>query len=204
MHAELDGVICSGPLKGNKQTYALLEERVPDKKTLSTDEALAELALRYFTSHGPAMLDDFIWWSGLKKNQANLALELCKSKLYSATIDSQEYWFNSSHSFSQTNGESVYLLPAFDEFIISYRDRSAMIASENHQKAISRNGLFWPVIVVNGKVEGLWKKTIKNQTVEIGTQLFRNFPSLILKNIYEQAKLYGEFLGKKNVVKQTF
>jgi hypothetical protein len=61
MHAELDGVICNGAIKGNKQTYALLAERIPTKKLLSREESLAELAKRYFTSHAPATLRDFIW-----------------------------------------------------------------------------------------------------------------------------------------------
>ena len=197
MHAELDGVICSGPLKGNKQTYALLEERVPDKKILSTDEALAELALRYFTSHGPAMLDDFIWWSGLKKNQANLALELSKSQLQSFNIDSQEFWLSSNQSFSGTNGESVYLLPAFDEFIISYRDRSASLTSENHKKAISRNGLFWPIIVVNGKVVGLWKRTIKKDNVNIEINFFQPASKHVTQQVEKQKLALSYFLRKE-------
>src|SRR5262245_24524323 len=65
IRAELDAVICSGPLRGKQFTYALLDERVPKCRTLKRDEALAELTIRYFTSHGPALLRDFVWWSGL-------------------------------------------------------------------------------------------------------------------------------------------
>lgn len=202
MHAELDGIICSGPMKGNKQTYALLEERVPKKKKLPYQEALAELAMRYFSSHGPATSDDFAWWSGLRAKHVKLALELVKQQLQSVIIDSQEYWFSSNTQFSKTNHQLVHLLPAFDEFIVSYRDRSAILTSEHHKKAVSRNGLFWPVIVVNGKVEGLWKRTIKNNLVQIEIHPFHSISSFTLEQIKEQAELYGKFLGKKNVVKQ--
>jgi len=65
LRAELDGLICSGPRLGNQFTYTLLDERVPETKTLNREEALAKLTRRYFTSHGPATLQDFIWWSGL-------------------------------------------------------------------------------------------------------------------------------------------
>ena len=65
MRAELDAVICNGPRRGNQRTYALLEERVPPAKPIDRDEALTKLALRYFTSHGPATLRDYVWWSGL-------------------------------------------------------------------------------------------------------------------------------------------
>ena len=65
IRAELDGLICSGARKGKQFTYSLLDERQPNSATLERDEALAELTRRYFTSHGPATLQDFVWWSGL-------------------------------------------------------------------------------------------------------------------------------------------
>ena len=73
MHAELEGVICSGPRQGKQFTYALLEERAPKAKTRERAEALAELAKRYFASHGPATVRDFAWWSGLTLNDARTA-----------------------------------------------------------------------------------------------------------------------------------
>src|SRR5438128_282472 len=65
MHAELEGVICNGPMRRKQFTYALIEERAPNTLTLTREEALAELASRFFTSHGPATAQDFAWWSGL-------------------------------------------------------------------------------------------------------------------------------------------
>src|SRR5882762_9944043 len=59
MRAELDAIVCSGAMRGKQHTYALLDERVPHGKTLNREEALAELARRYFTSRGPATLNDF-------------------------------------------------------------------------------------------------------------------------------------------------
>jgi len=197
LHAELDAIICSGPLKGNKQTYALLEERVPKKKTLPYEEALAELAIRYFSSHGPATLNDFAWWSGLRAKQVKLALELVKPQLQSEIIDSQEYWFSSNNQASQTNQQLVYLLPAFDEFIISYRDRSAVILSEHYQKAISRNGLFWPVILVNGQVEGLWKRAIKRDSINIATDFFQPADQFVISQTEKQKLALADFLGKE-------
>ena len=70
MHAETDGVVCSGADRAGKPTYALLAERVPQAVDLPEEEALALLALRYFRSHSPATFDDFVWWSGLPVGQA--------------------------------------------------------------------------------------------------------------------------------------
>ena len=152
MEAEIDGIICSGGIQGKKQTYALLAERVLVKKAFSKDEALALLAKKYFTSHGPATLPDFVWWSGLPIADARKALEMNKATLISETIGTDTYWFADSVYLPSSPPDSVYLLPAFDEYLISYKNRSAAITLEDHTKAISNNGIFRPIIVVNGQI----------------------------------------------------
>ncbi len=194
--AELEGIVCSGQIKGNKQTYALLCDRVPHKKILSRDESLAELAKRYFTSHGPATLQDFVWWSGLSVTEARRGLEFIQSGFISETIGSSKYWFKDSFSSFRNNTNSVYLLPAFDEYLISYKDRSATLSLIHHKKAVSDNGIFRPVIVVDGQVAGLWKRTIKKDKVVIGTTVFipedKVFKSLLTKALMS----FGHFLDK--------
>jgi len=195
--AELDGIVCSGATKAGKQTYALLAARVPKTKPLTKDEALAKLAKKYFSSHCPATLQDFVWWSGLSVGDAKHALEMAKSDLVSETIDAQIYWLANSFSIPKTGKESVYLLPAFDEFIISYRDRSASLPFENHNKTISNNGIFRPVIVVNGQVTGIWKRTIKKDKVMVETEFFKQ-PNKTTKSLVEKAVVqFGHFLEKK-------
>ncbi len=197
LQAELEGVICSGGTVKGKPTYALLEERVLKPKPLTRDEALAKLAERYFTSHAPATLQDFVWWSGLSVGDARCGLDLVKSDLVSETVDSKTYWLPSSFSGPRTSKESVHLLPAFDEFIISYTDRSASLPHTGHKKAVSDNGIFRPTIVVNGKVIGLWKRTIKKDKVLLETEYFQQ-PDKTQRALVEKASAtFGGFLGKE-------
>ena len=197
LRAEIEGIICSGAIKGKKQTYALLAERVPVKKTLAKDEALAQLAKRYFFSHGPATLYDFVWWSGLLVSDARKGLEMNKSALISETIGTETFWFANNNILPATPHNSIYLLPAFDEFLISYKNRSAVITIEDHRKAISDNGIFRPVILANGQISGLWKRTIKKDTVIIDTEYFRSHNKTELSLIGKAAETFGHFLEKK-------
>ena len=201
MDAEIDGIICSGAISGKKQTYALLSERVPVKKAFSKDEALALLAKKYFTSHGPATLPDFVWWSGLPIADARKALEMNKATLISETIGTDTYWFADSVYLPSSPPDSVYLLPAFDEYLISYKNRSAAITLEDHTKAISNNGIFRPVIVVNGQISGLWKRTTKKDTVLIELDHFRPHSKKEIGLIEKAAESFGYFSGKKTEVK---
>jgi hypothetical protein len=192
--AELEGLICSGAIKNRKQTYALLDERVPQTRTHSRDEALASLAKRYFSSHGPATLEDFDWWSGMSAADAKRALDMAKSGLVSEVSEGKTYWFAESNIKTK---DSAFLLPAFDEFIISYKDRSATITSENHKRAISSNGMFHPTVVVNGETLGIWKRTIIKDKVIVELECFAK-PKPVSRKLIEAASIrYGEFLEKK-------
>jgi hypothetical protein len=194
MQAELDGIICSGAVKDKKQTYALLSERVSKTKKLHREEALAKLAHTYFSSHCPATLKDFTWWSGLSITDARNALEMVQSDFISEKIGAETYWLTNSFSIPKKNLPLVHLLPAFDEFIISYKDRTASLLLEHHKKTISDNGLFRPVIVVNGQVTGLWKRTIKKDKVIVETDFFYPHDKAMQKLIREAAESFAGFL----------
>lgn len=203
MWAELSGIVGSGTSKAGKQTYALLEERVPKPKPMTREETLEKLAKKYFTSHGPATLQDFIWWSGLSVGDAKSALEMAKPGLVSETIDSQIYWFENSFSMPLPEKDSVYLLPAYDEFIISYKDRTASLLFEHNNLTISNNGIFRPVIVVDGQVIGLWKRTVKKGKVLVETEFFER-PNQITKQLIENAAMqFGNFLEKETEIKHA-
>jgi hypothetical protein len=163
MRAELEGIVCSGALQGKTHTYALLDERVPFTPSISREEALARLAQRYFQSHSPATIPDFSWWSGLSLSEARKGLEAVKSEFVSEEIKGQTYWINKAFGNLSDAGSSGLLLPAWDEYIVSYKDRQAILSLENQRKAISVNGIFHPAIVVNGQVVGCWKKTTNKQ-----------------------------------------
>lgn len=191
--AELDMLVCSGSSKKNKQTYALFDERIPKSESLKREDALAKLAERYFTSHGPATLKDFVWWSGLPVADAKKAVELVKSKFISERINGYEYWFSNSINFSNKVKKSVYLLPAYDEFIISYKVRSDVLNPQKNNKAISNNGIFRPVIVVNGKVTGIWKPAVINGKLKIETQFFEKTDIKIKKIISKKFLEFTDF-----------
>jgi hypothetical protein len=201
MEAEIDQIICSGAVQGKKQTFALLTERVPIKNTLTKDEALSLLAKKYFTSHGPATLPDFVWWSGLSVTNARKALEMNKSELLSETIDNETYWFAEPVFQSSSHSDSVYLLPAFDEYLISYKNRSAAITIDQHKKAVSNNGIFRPIIVVNGQISGLWKRILKKDSILIELNHFRPHSKKEESLILKAAESFGHFSGKKAELK---
>lgn len=203
LKAELDRLIVSGRIKNGIHSYALAHERFKSKSDMyQKDEALTLLATKYFASHGPATLLDFNWWSGLSITDCRKALEMVKHDLQSMKVDSQLYWFKefdqegNGHLNESVNiGQRLFLLPAYDEFIISYKDRSAVMSAADHQRAVSSNGIFRPTIVLDGNVVGLWnKKSIKN-AIEILPELSIKEDNTIKDLINKAAGDYVKYLG---------
>src|SRR5205085_3201799 len=172
MRAELDGIICSGARRGKQFTYALLAERAPQARMLDRDEAMAELTMRYFMSHGPATIQDFVWWSGLTAADAKVGLAMVTSNLQQETINGQTYWFSSSTPPVQDPSQTAYLLPNYDEYTVGYTDRSAIFDALHTNKLDPRGGLLTNTMVLDGQVVGPWKRAFKKNAVVIEANPF--------------------------------
>lgn len=196
MHAELDGIVCSGARRGKQFTYALLDERVPQAKVLDHDEALAELVKRYFTSHGPATMQDFIWWSGLTSTEAKVGLEMNASQLLYESVNGQAYWFSELTPLAQDISPTAYLLPNFDEYTVGYKDRSAVLDMSHMNKLTTRNSdILGHVIVLDGRVIGTWKRTLTKDTVFVVLNPFAALNETEMHAVTTAAERYGAFLG---------
>jgi hypothetical protein len=189
------GVIYIGPMQGKQQTFALLDELVPDSRDLPRDEALAELARRYFSSHGPATVHDFAWWAGISVTDARQGLEAVKSGLVSDSIEGTPYWMKDGAAAFTHDDPTMYLLPGFDEFLLGYKDRSAVLAAEHAQRIVpGNNGMFLPMMVAAGQVVGTWKRTIKKKGVEVILYPFAPLGHLEDRAV-EAASAYADFIG---------
>lgn len=195
--AEALGMVCSGADKNNQFTYALLDERIAPTKELHKDEALAKLARRYFRSHSPATLQDFLWWSGLTITETRHAIHLIHSELIKEQVDSQEFFIHQSWVESKQADGTLHFLPSFDEFLISYKDRSAALAPKHYPKAFNNFGTFYPVIMHNGKIVGNWKKVVKKETVTIETTFFEKKTKVEKKLLKEGEKRFLDYLLNK-------
>jgi hypothetical protein len=165
MRAELDGVICSGARHGKQFTYALLEERVPKPVMLERDAGLCDLARRYFTTRGPATVEDFSWWSGLTKADAKRAVEAAAAHLQHASIEGRSYWGPVVRRLARISSPDVHLLPNFDEYFVGLKDRSAFGARLEAAGVARMRVLSGHALVVNGQIVGGWKRTLGARSV---------------------------------------
>ena len=160
-HAELEQVICSGPTRGRQLTYALFDERAPSAKARAPRDPGATLAARYFASHGPATLRDFVWWSGLTVAQAKRGIADASPALESRDLEGLIYWASSWDSPSRLP-PATFLLPNYDEYLIAYKDRGLVqprgeVLGDGIMKGPDA---FAHPLVVDGRFAGVWRRRV--------------------------------------------
>ena len=196
MDAELQQVICSGPRQDRQFTYALLEERAPRARALAGDEALAELAKRYFASHGPATVRDFVWWSGLTVKQAKTGLEALGRQAVSDAFDGFTYWSvpGPTPSVKRTRLPAVYLLPNYDELMNALRDRGLFLDASGPPPAGAVARLPHQ-LAIDGTLRGAWRRTIAARGVTVAVRPFRPLSRMEKTALTRAVASYGRFSG---------
>lgn len=192
MQAELDGLICSGPREGKQFTYALLEERITKQPSKTREEALAELTKRYFSSRAPATVNDFAYWSGLSLKDAKTGLALLGKQIVREAINGKEYLRTDILPKAKHKLDSCFLMPDYDEYGMSYKERSALSGTIPYKKG---NPMFNRFIVIDGVIEGSWQRLVKGKTSTIDLHPFGPLNKTCQQKADKAAKRFEAFLN---------
>ena len=190
--AEYSGLLCSGDLLPMKHSYALAEMKLPQQNPMPKEEALALLVRKYFRSHGPATLDDFVWWTGLNISDCKSGMEAIQSELIEERWKGLRFF---RHQDSRTRGfrsGTVILLPSYDEYLIGYKSRQVALHPDHTYRAHNSTGIFWPVILLDGEVVGNW--SVPGGKVQ--TEIFHPEARINQDALDEQFKKYDRFLKR--------
>lgn len=198
--ASLDGLIYQGTAPSNIPTFLLLDELPDSARALSRDEALSKLALRYFTSRGPATEHDFASWAGLPLGDARAGLADAKSQLVEDVFDGTRYWRSDRMFTERSQPPLVYMPPGFDEYLLGYKDRSAVLDPAHTTRVCpGNNGIFYPTIVIDGQMVATWKRALKKDRVVITLSPFSTLTDGEVAAVAAAAPRYAQFVGKTHV-----
>ena len=195
MRAELDGLICSGPARGKSQTYALLEERAPRARVLPREEALAELARRFFDGHGPVTIRDFATWSGLTVADAERGLAMAGDGIERAVVDRQTYRFAAGMAPPAATVGAAYLIPEYDEVLLTYKSLTFPDLPWTRDAATWPDTYYRPV-VIDGHRAGTWRRTVGKERVTMEAALFATLDPGQMRALDAAVERYGAFMEK--------
>lgn len=205
MHAELEALVCSGPLRGTTSTYAVLDERIPPTPAMPAEAMLAELTWRFFSGHGPAEVKDFTRWSSLTISQARAGLELIGDRLQRVVVDGLELWYDPLRGGALADGEPdppeqhagtpVLLTPLYDEVTLSYPRLNFPIAS-NHPHPPGYDTYTGSVLAGTQNI-GAWRRTVRARRVAVETWLAPGLSPATVTAVDSAAQRLAAFLGRE-------
>lgn len=169
---------------------------MPGTGTLDRPEALAELARRYFRSHGPAQLQDFVWWSGLTVSDARSGLAFAASDLQQCAVGGKDYWHGAESGLDGSVRPVAHLLPNWDEYTVGYRDRAAVFPTDQpfDPASFSFGSILSNVVTVAGRVRGAWRRIVGRENVRIEIRLHDSFIRTEVSAVEKAGRRLGQFL----------
>lgn len=159
--AEAEGIIYSGPSPDNKVSYVLADSKDPEPE-IPREEALSRLAGRYFQSHAPATLEDFVWWSGLAVSECRAGMQRIAASLHEEKAGGRTCYVHEKNRQGRLPKGFTRLLPPYDELLIGYKDRTAVLPPEHRGKAHNNSGIFYPVVLRGSSLVGNWSRKDKS------------------------------------------
>jgi hypothetical protein len=192
MNAELEGLICSGPMRGAQQTYGLLGERAPEAGARAGD--LGELAWRFYAGHGPASVRDLARWATLTQNQAGSATEAAAERLERVDVDGVAHWFDPAAA-EAAGPDRALLLPVYDEATLTYPAVNFLRAEPYPQAAHPEQSA--GAVVVGEANIGTWRRELRGRSVVVDVALAPGRPAHDLRLVAEAAEELAAFLGRQ-------
>jgi len=196
------GVVCSGPIKGNESTFVRADTWIPDWKDIPFEQAERELLVRYLKAFGPATISDFALWTGMPisdakgiwSNGADLAeVDVAGWKAAILQSDLPEL------ERAKVDEPVVRLLPYFDSFVLGHKSHRNIVDESNHRKVYRPQGWVSPVLLVNGRAQGVWFHVRKKHDLEVRVTSFSRPSHLVSSLLQEEASDLGRFFGCTSV-----
>ena len=190
---ELEGLVTSGAPRDGEHTYALFADRVPELRLLDRDDALAEIARRYFTSHGPATDRDLAYWATLTVTDVRRGISGAGDELASFDHDGRTFWHAPGDAPASAS-PAGHLLQVLDEMYRGYQDSRWVLDADGivprgRETAIG-------MALVEGQLVAAMKRTVGATAVTFEIRPHRTLPKRELAAIRDAAARYAEYLGR--------
>jgi hypothetical protein len=196
-YAAQTGVTCIGPQVDGEQTFVLLSDWVRSPRRLDPREAAAELAFRYFRSHGPATAADFAGWTGLPLGTVRQAIADNEGRLVPATVEGSTVWLTPETREDAGGHRRTVALPGFDELLLGYKDRTLHVPSGRMDDIVpGGNGVFRATIVSDGVVQATWTRQLTPSRVKVTLQPFGTWSQTRRTAAERAVAAYAGYLGR--------
>ncbi|MEO8607278.1 MAG: winged helix DNA-binding domain-containing protein [Chloroflexota bacterium] len=197
--ASYHGYLCFGPSQGQNVTFVRPDQWIAGWREVDPDEAMRTIGRRYFAAYGPSPRDEFSHWWGIQGAEGRHWLKVLEDELVEVDVEGWKGWLlraDVDAVQSASEDSSVRLLPNFDTFTLTaYHERNLLLAEDLLPRIYRKAGWISPVIVVDGRIQGVWKYEQKRKQIQVSIEPFTEFSASVKEGVEVEAARLGGFLG---------
>jgi hypothetical protein len=199
--ASFRGRLCFGPNDGQKVRFTRPDKWLGRSIELPEPaEALHAVTRRHLGAFGPAAREDLARWWGAQPAQAGRMLKALGDEVVQVDVEGTPGWMLREHAeeaaAAQRPERLVRLLPGFDMWVIGAARDAAALLDPGEKKRVYRNqGWISPVLLVNGRMEGVWRHEQKGRRLTVTIEPFGKLPKWARSEVEAEAERLARFLG---------
>jgi hypothetical protein len=210
--AAFRGKICFGPSDGQLVRFTRpdtwLADRLGAWPDVDAEEALATVVRDYLRVQGPATREELARWIALPPARAGALLKALGDEVVPVDVEGTRRIgladLVAEDAAWEVAGEAaqvVRLLPAFDQYVVAGpRDVAAVLRAEHRTRVFRPQGWLSPVLLVDGRIEGVWRHDRRGPRLEITLEPFTPQPRAVLEAVEAEAARLGTYFGAEPVV----
>jgi hypothetical protein len=202
--AAFAGHLCFGPSLGQRVQFTrpdtwLAAAGRPLGPPVDPQDAPAAVTRRYLAAYGPATYHDLARWWGGSVSTARQSIASLGEEVSPVDLDGAQAWMLASHAREVRElppTRSARLLPAFDQYVVTASCHAEHLLPGDLRRRIYRpQGWISPVLLVNGRMQGVWRHEIKGSRVDIVVEPFVKAPVWVRRAAGQEAERLAAFLG---------
>jgi hypothetical protein len=197
--AAFRGELCFAPSSGRNVRFTRPQGWLGPDRPIASQAAMLEVTRRYLGAYGPATREDLArWWGGFTGAKARKAFEHLGDQALIVEVEGTESWMLQEHLEEVTAASPrkfARLLPAFDPYVIGApRAQPRVLATEEKPRVFRPQGWVSPVIIVNGKIAGIWRHEKKGGCVRVQVEPFETIPAWARRELRTETERLAAFL----------
>jgi uncharacterized protein YcaQ len=202
--AIIEGLIVYGPPRGNEVTFVRVDQWLPRSRTIDDEDARRELVRRFLSAFGPATVLDFMKWSGIRAAEARPTWASLDDELATVSVDGMSQSVlrrDLAALIDHAPDGSLRLLPNFDPFLLAHATKDHLVEKRHYKRVYRNQGWITPVVLVDGRVAGIWSAETRGRAVAVDVQMFAPLSRATRACIERETAALAAFLGAKRDVR---
>ena len=192
------GLLCFAPSPDKNVRFTSPATWLADTiERIDSDEALREMTRRFLRAYGPGTPDILaLWWGGYGPALGRKLL--AEVETVEVDVEGLRAWVlrrDRATLLAAKPPQAARLLPAFDPWVLGASRLEGLLDPAHKPLVYRAQGWISPVVLVNGRIAGVWKHARKGRRLVVEVAPFVRLQTWARAQVQAEAERLAGFLG---------